>query len=60
MHESLFKPSQNSIYLAGRIYDGATVLGKVFKVSRRITGKYKISISVAPYMLKFDSDNKNA
>ena len=41
-------------YLAGRIYDGATVLGKVFKVSRRITGKYKISISVAPYMLKFD------
>lgn len=41
-------------YLAGRIYDGATVLGKVFKVSKGITGKYKIFISVAPYALKID------
>ncbi len=41
-------------YLATRIYDGATVLGKVFKVSRGIMGKRKISISVAPYVLKID------
>lgn len=41
-------------YIANRIYDGATVLGKVFKVSRGITGKRKISVSVAPYILKID------
>ena len=41
-------------YIAAKLYDGSTVLGKVFKVSRGITGKRKISISVAPYVLKID------
>ena len=41
-------------YIAAKLYDGSTVLGKVFKVSRGITGKHKISISVAPYVLKID------
>ena len=41
-------------YLAARIQDGATVYGKIFKVSKTLTGKYRASISVAPYMLNLE------
>ncbi len=41
-------------YIATRIIDGATVLGKVFKVSKGISGKYKISISVCPYVVNLN------
>ena len=41
-------------YIATIMYDGATVYGKVFKIYRGITGKRKLSISIAPYALKIN------
>lgn len=36
-------------FLAYQISNGTTVLGKVFKMTKSLTGKYSISISIAPY-----------
>lgn len=43
-------------YIANSIIDGATVLGKVFKISRKINGKYKLAISVAPYIVPINNE----